>query len=96
MHLSKDGHQRIFLKSNVIIMNRYIILVIVEIIYINQAKILLKIIFHHWNYDKKINTSKLHSRMGGTISISIEEVFLRKHCNMVGNGLILYTLHIIN
>lgn len=77
-------------------MNRYIILVIVEIIYINQAKILLKIIFRHWNYDKKINTSKLHSRMGGTISISVEEVFLRKHCTMVGNGLILYTLQIIN
>lgn len=74
MHLSKDGCQRIFLKSNVIIMNRYIILVIVEIIYINQAKILLKRNFHCWNYDKKINTSKLFSRMGGTISISIEKL----------------------
>ncbi len=45
MHLSKDGCQRIFLKSNVIIMNRYIILVNVEIVYVNQAKIILKRFF---------------------------------------------------
>jgi hypothetical protein len=52
-----------YLKENVIIMKKVIIIVIMKMRYINQVTIFLKKVFQHWNYDEKINTSKFYSSM---------------------------------